>query len=121
MGQQKTRQLAAGIHKSAAWVLQEEFPGEYVTVTGVEVSPDATAATVWISIFNDTRRDELFRHARTLEGTVRTRVAGDIRIRKVPEVTLKLDEREQHAQAVEDTLRELQEGTSDYREDQATN
>lgn len=105
--QQKADRLAASIHKSAARILQEGFPREYVTVTDVDVTPDAASATVWVSILDDSRREELFEHAQTMEGKIRTRVARDVRIRRVPTVTLKLDERGTHAQAVEDTLRQL--------------
>ncbi len=102
----KREQLAASVHKSAAYFLQKEFSSEYITVTDVEVTPDGAAVTVWISIFNDTRRDAVFAHVRDREGALRTQLARDIQMRRVPEVAVKLDQRNQHAQAIEDTLRE---------------
>lgn len=105
--QQRAERLAASIHKSAAQVLHQKLPSEYVTVTDVEVTPDLHVATVWISILNDSRREALFAQVQEATGKIRTRVARDVRIRRVPEVVLKLDERGAHAQAIDDTLKNL--------------
>ncbi len=105
--QQRAERLAASIHKSAAQVLHQQLPGEYVTVTDVDITPDLHTATVWVSIFNDSRREALFTEANKATGKIRTRVAGDVKIRRVPEIVLKLDARGEHAQAINDTLRKL--------------
>lgn len=104
---QRSERLAASIHRSAARILQEEFSGEYVTVADVDATPGGDGVTIWLSIFNDSRREELFAHAQSITGKIRKRLGRDIQMRHVPEVTLKLDERGQNVQAIENTLREL--------------
>lgn len=105
--QQRAERLAASIHKSAAHVLHSQLPKEYVTVTEVEITSDLRTATVWISIFSDSRREALFTKAQEVTGKIRTRVAGDVKIRRIPAIVLKLDTRGEHAQAIDDTLRQL--------------
>ena len=111
----KRGQVAASVHKTAARVLQAEFPGQYVTVTEADVSRDTSVATVWVSVLprpaqggppDAMEAEELLAQAQSLEGKIRWALADDLQRRRVPEVTLNLDTSARHAQAIEDTLRE---------------
>lgn len=123
MGSMRKRpQVAASVHKTAARVLQAEFPGQYVTVTQADVSPDTSVATVWVSVLPDPAQEgspetmeaeALLAQAQSLEGKIRRALADDLQRRRVPEVTLKLDTSARHAQAIEDTLRETRGGEAD--------
>jgi ribosome-binding factor A len=118
----KRPQVAASVHKTAARVLQAEFPGQYVTVTQADVSPDTSVATVWVSVLPEAPQEgspetmeaeALLAQAQSLEGKIRRTLADDLQRRRVPEVTLQLDTSARHAQAIEDTLRETRGGEAD--------
>jgi len=82
----------------------------FVTVTGVEVTPDLGHARVRVSVMGTPEE-----RARTLEGLesaagfLRARLSGDLRLRTSPELHFELDRGQEHAQRIEQLLRELRE------------
>ena len=64
----------------------------FVTVTGVETSPDLRQATVYISVLGTERKRE-----RTLEGlaaahgVLQARVARELRMKRTPQLTFEYD------------------------------
>lgn len=80
----------------------------FVTVTGVQVSADLGHATVHVSVMGS--EDE---KQRSLEGLtsaarfLRGRVAGVLRLRTSPEIHFQLDRGLEHAQRIEQVLKEL--------------
>ena len=82
----------------------------FVTVTGVDVSPDLTHARVSVSVMGT---DE--EKARSLEGLasaaryLRAQLAQQLRLRTSPELHFALDRGIEHAQRIERVLKELKE------------
>ncbi|MGH7530712.1 MAG: 30S ribosome-binding factor RbfA [Gemmatimonadales bacterium] len=82
----------------------------FVTVTGVEVTPDLAHARVRVSVMGS---DE--EKARSLEGLgsaaryLRTHLAQELRLRTCPELHFELDRGIEHAQRIERVLKELKE------------
>jgi len=82
----------------------------FVTVTGVDVSPDLSHATVRVSVMGS--EDE---KTKSLEGLVsaarflRTHLAHELRLRTSPELHFRLDRGIDHAQRIDRVLKELKE------------
>ena len=82
----------------------------FVTVTGVEVSPDLTHANVRVSVMGS---DE--EKAKSLEGLgsaaryLRAQLAHELRLRTSPELHFHLDRGIEHAQRIDRVLKELKE------------
>ncbi len=83
----------------------------FVTVTGVEVSPDLSHARVRVSVMGD-EADK----AKTLEGLasaarfLRAQLARELHLRTSPELRFELDRGLEHAQRIDRVLKELKEG-----------
>lgn len=83
----------------------------FVTVTGVEVTPDLGHARVRVSVMGTVEE-----RARTLEGLesatgfLRARVAGELHLRTSPELHFELDRGLEHALRIDQVLRDLKEG-----------
>jgi len=80
----------------------------FVTVTGVEVSPDLSHATVRVSVMG-TEEEK----ARSLEGLasaarfLRSQLSRELRLRTSPELHFRLDRGLEHAQRIDHVLRTL--------------
>lgn len=83
----------------------------FVTVTGVEVTPDLKHARVRVSVMAAAEE-----RARSLEGLesaagfLRARLAAGLHLRTSPELHFELDRGLEHALRIERALRELKEG-----------
>jgi ribosome-binding factor A len=82
----------------------------FVTVTGVDVTRDLSHATVWVSLIGqpDERKDALRALGRAMP-FVRARL-GVLRIRKIPELHLRLDDTAERGTRVLDILNALEAG-----------
>ncbi len=82
----------------------------FVTVTGVEVSPDLSHARVRVSIMGDEAEK-----ARSLEGLasaarfLRAQLSRELHLRTSPELHFGLDRGLEHAQRIDRVLKELKE------------
>ena len=82
----------------------------FVTVTGVQVSADLGHATVLVSVMGSDEEKQ-----RSLEGLasaarfLRSRLARELRLRTSPEIHFRLDRGLEHAQRIEQVLKELKE------------
>jgi len=83
----------------------------FVTVTGVDVTPDLEHAHVKVSVMGP--REE---RARSLEGLasaagfLRVRLASELHLRTSPELHFDLDRGGEYAQRIDQVLRELKDG-----------
>ena len=83
----------------------------FVTVTGVQVSADLGHATVQVSVMGSEEEKD-----RSLEGLasaarfLRSQVARELRLRTSPEIHFQLDRGIEHAQRINQVLKELKEG-----------
>lgn len=84
----------------------------FVTVTGVEVSPDLSHATIRVSVMAAAEEEK----ARSLEGLtsaaryLRAELSRQLRLRTSPELHFQLDRGLDHAQRIDRVLKDLKEG-----------
>lgn len=65
----------------------------FVTVTGVETSPDLRTAKVFVSVLGDsTERDATLEALRSSHGMIQSRIAGETRMKRTPTLTFHYDD-----------------------------
>ncbi|MBS1886832.1 MAG: 30S ribosome-binding factor RbfA [Actinobacteria bacterium] len=65
----------------------------FVTVTGVETSPDLRTAKVFVSVLGDeTERDATLEALRSSHGVVQSRIAAATRMKRTPTLTFHYDD-----------------------------
>ncbi|HVH08803.1 MAG TPA: 30S ribosome-binding factor RbfA [Gemmatimonadales bacterium] len=110
----RPERVAEGIRQTVAEFLTGNVRDPrvgFVTVTGVEVSPDLTHARVRVSVMGSEEEKD-----RSLEGLasaarfLRAQLARELRLRLTPELRFELDRGLDHAQRIDRVLRELKEG-----------
>jgi ribosome-binding factor A len=82
----------------------------FVTVTGVDVAPDLRHATVWVSTIGqpEERRETLRALSRAMPFV--RRELRVLRLRRIPELHVKLDDTVERGSRVLEILRDLEEG-----------
>lgn len=80
----------------------------FVTVTGVEMTPDLKQAKVWVSVMGDEEEAQntlkALKHAK---GFLKAEVAKRVRLRYMPEMTFMLDETVRTSMRIEGILKEI--------------
>ncbi|HVV90625.1 MAG TPA: 30S ribosome-binding factor RbfA [Solirubrobacterales bacterium] len=65
----------------------------FVTVTGVETSPDLRTAKVFVSVLGDsTERDDTLEALRSSHGVIQSRIAAETRMKRTPTLTFHYDD-----------------------------
>lgn len=108
-----TRQLkvARELQRYLAEIIRSKgmatFGGAMVTVSEVRISPDLSAAKVFVSIFPSEKADEVMgilnENMRVIRGELGHKVASQLRI--VPELAFLLDTSLDYAQHIEELLK----------------
>ena len=84
----------------------------FATITDVETSPDLGHAKVWVSVIGGKAdRDETLRALQQAMGYVRHELGRRLRIRRIPELHVRLDDSAETATRVLYVLNELEAGT----------
>jgi ribosome-binding factor A len=65
----------------------------FVTVTGVETTPDLRAARVYVSVLGSERkREESLAGLEAAHGVLQARIARELRLKRTPQLTFEYDE-----------------------------
>ncbi len=93
----RTERVGQLIQTAIAKMIQDCFrdqPGTFVTVTGVEVSPDYSLAKVFISVLPDDKAvlDGALRHLQLQRKHLRYELAHTIKLRAMPDIRFYFDE-----------------------------
>jgi len=102
------QRLGQEIHGRLATILREATGDprlELVSLTGVEVAPDASFARIFYRTLGD--KSEAAAALDKAKPYLRRRLAGELRVRRVPELDFKLDAALDRAEHLEGVLREL--------------
>src|SRR5919205_2600285 len=86
------------VNESVRHVLSEALPElkdprvGFVTVTGVETSPDLRQATVFISVLgSEGKREKTLAGLAAAHGVLQARVARELRLKRTPQLTFEYD------------------------------
>ncbi len=96
-------ELAEAFRKWAS----EEFPGNIISVTEVKVTPDLSVAKIYVSIFPNTKKDEILKTIKTntplFRGILSKGAAKTMRI--TPELIFKLDNSLDEIEKIDNALK----------------
>ena len=85
----------------------------FATITDVETSPDLRHAKVWVSVIGqEADRDETLRALAQAMGFIRHELGRRLRIRRIPDLHVRLDDSAERGTRVLHLLQELGEGVS---------
>lgn len=119
----RSRAMSETVREVIARILLEEIADprvEFVTVTGVELSPDLRYATVYVAAPKDADPVESLEGLRRATGRIRSLVGERVRARYTPELTFRIDPAIEEATRIADALqreRDLGRAPAEERED----
>jgi len=111
---QRTDRIDQLLRQEISQALERELADPrigFVTVTDVETSPDLSHARVWVSVIGDeARRKEALAALRRAMPYVRRSIGPKIRLRRIPEFEVRLDETAERGTRVLHLIEELEAG-----------
>jgi len=89
----------------------------FVTITDVETAPDLSTARVWVSVIGQPEeRDQTLKALQRAMPFVRHELGGRVRLRRIPELHVRLDDTAQRGTRVLQLLAELEAGEAPAEE-----
>ncbi len=111
MGRKYQRRVSELIHIHLSNLLERKVKDprlDMVTITDVEVSPDASSAKVYFSAFGgDQTRDEAQKGLESAAGWLRHELGQQIRLRRTPELIFRYDHSLERGERISSILDEL--------------
>jgi ribosome-binding factor A len=113
MESKRQQKFARLIQKELAEIFQREcshlFPGAYISVSGVRVSPDLGVAKVHLSLLLNPNGRDLLQEIKAQSKTLRHEMAKRIRnqVRVIPELIFYLDDTAEYAAKMDKIINEL--------------
>jgi ribosome-binding factor A len=113
METKRQKQVARELQRAMGEIFQahssELFQGELVTITDVMVTKDLLIAKFYISIFNEAKRDELFKVIQANVPQIRQILANQLRnsFRRIPEVEFFIDDTLDQVFKMENLFKEI--------------
>ncbi len=92
----------------------------FVTITGVEVTPDLALAKIFFTVMGSSeQREETLKGLRSALPHIRRQIGSRLRLRRVPELRFEYDQSIEYGLHMEDLFREIREkeGSRDDQED----
>lgn len=117
MGRKYQRRVSELIHVHLSNLLERKVKDprlDMVTITGVEVSPDASSAKVYFSaVGGDQSREEAKEGLQSAAGWLRRELGQVLRLRRTPELIFRYDESLERGERISNILNELGLGDDD--------
>ena len=101
--------MASLIQKEMSMIFQRmsnEYLNKLISVTIVRMSPDLGFAKIYLSIFPEQQKDEVFESVLESSGKLRFELGNRIKnqVRKIPEVHFYIDDSLDYAEKIDDLL-----------------
>ena len=104
-------QIQKAISESIIYNLQNpKIKNALITISKVDISADFSHAKVFVSIFPDNGREEVFNALKTCVPFLRKEVARKVKLRITPELHLFMDTSEEYASRIDSLLNKISEG-----------
>lgn len=102
------------IQKAISYIIQTEIKNPLIkgliTVTKVDTTNDLDQSKVYLSIYEEETREEVFNQIKHSAGFIRRELAKAIDLRKVPYLNFFLDDSYNYGQKIEETINKINEG-----------
>jgi ribosome-binding factor A len=116
MATRRQRRVAELVHRELSLLLMHQVRDPRlagVTITEVRVTPDLMLARVYFTVLGDTGQDqEALAALERANGYLRTQLAGQVRLRSVPELIFELDTSAAYGQRIDELLAQIAESDS---------
>jgi len=108
----RNERVAEEIKKTASEIINNELKDPridgLITVTKVEVTKDLRHATIFISLFGDeTKKNTTYEIIKNARGFIRHELANRLRIKFIPDISIKLDESIEYGLHISKLLNEI--------------
>ncbi len=118
MTSHRVSRVAEGIKREITHMLRDEIKDPrigFVTVTGVEVTPDIRYAKVFVSVYgNDESKAQSLHALEKAKGFIRSELGKKMRLRYTPEISFKFDSSIEHGARIMKLLKEVKEAENEY-------
>jgi ribosome-binding factor A len=110
----RTQKLASQIRHAICQILERELKDPhlgFITITGVDISPDLQLAKVYFTAFGEAKQKEI--SEKTLvnaAGFIRSRLAKHVRMRYTPVLDFKLDDSLEYSRKIDDIFKKINKG-----------
>ena len=91
---------------SATFLERENNHTSLITVTGASASPDLKKATVFITVFPDSKEASALGFVKRQRGELRDFLKKNLKIKTVPFIDVEIDQGEKNRQKIDELLRE---------------
>jgi ribosome-binding factor A len=83
--------------------------GQFVTISGVTVSPDLSSAKIYLSLFNSPQKTKVLEAIELNAREIRMEIAKKIKnqVKKVPELRFYEDETQEYAEKIDKLLQSI--------------
>lgn len=109
----RTRRVAEEMKREIANIIKEDIKDPrvgFVTVTGVEVTPDFRYAKVFVSVYgSDVEINQALEGLEKASGFIRKEIGNRIKLRYTPELSFRFDESIRHGAKIAEILADMQE------------
>ncbi len=90
----------------------------FVTVTGAKVSDDLRHATVYVSVFEDIRRDETLKVLTSSASFIRSELGKRVKMKFIPKLFFKIDESIEYGRKIDRILDGIKSETDSSEENE---
>lgn len=99
------------IQKAISYIISNELKNPLIkgliTVTKVDTTTDLDQSKIYLSIFDEETREEVFNQIKHSAGFIRRELARAVDLRKVPFLTFYLDTSYDYGQKIEETIAKI--------------
>jgi len=106
----RQKKVAGLIQKEMSIIFQKkasEFMNKLISVTIVRMSPDLGSAKIYLSLFPDDKKEEVFEEILQNKNMLRYELGNIIRnqVRRIPELQFNIDDSLNYAEKIDDLLK----------------
>lgn len=106
----KIDRIASNLMKEISYILMTEIKDndiKFVTVTDCKVTNDLSFAKVYITVLDESRKEETLRALKNAAGYIRRELSERIDIRHIPELLFVYDESIEYGKKIENIIEKI--------------
>ena len=106
----KTERIASNLVKEISYILATKIKDRdirFVTVTDCKVTTDLSFAKVYVTVLDDTQKEETLKALKNASGYIRRELAERVDIRHIPELQFIFDESIEYGNKIEHIIEQI--------------
>jgi len=108
----KLERLNSSIQREVSIILKNDVRDKqikFVTVTAVKTAGDMSSAKIYVTVLDQTKKEEIMSSLQNAKGFVRSSLASKLNMRHVPDLEFVYDESIEYGMNIEQKLKEIHE------------